>query len=459
MSSTYIVRGGDTLGQIFQQAHNDNKDLTWKEFLDANPTLKKNPNKIFVGDSINIPNPKKQSGSTSAEPKEGKCGNEFTFKPRGRNATFMQISCSVNSKKSPPLEADKMYVNEQEKLEDSQSGTVEITTNGKTTVLVEDLGVLKEKITKHKDIKIDLTMFDNDVLVPVQLPQFHSADNHATKQSNLESFGFTSGTAETGVIIEASVKNVIMNTVQNIEEVDWKIKRDIVYGILSSFQFDGVYLPATLAAKDLLTGAERKILKDAITGIMSGGWNGRFKVSSSKTGGQLITFMGWPGARGYLNMTNIKASNAKVGSLGLAVAAKGGSGKAYAKATGILGQGSKFNVLIVASAEVLEWLLSEDPMHNLSDLFIGMTTTLVKFAIAGVSGAILGAVVAASSTAGAVIFTVIAGALAIGVVLEWIDSSFGITQSLKDGWNEIEEKIRAKPSDYHASGVPNWLMH
>lgn len=26
-------------------------------------------------------------------------------------------------------------------------------------------------------------------------------------------------------------------------------------------------------------------------------------------------------------------------------------------------------------------------------------------------------------------------------------------------WNEIEKKLVAKPSDYHASGVPNWLLH
>ena len=474
MSSTYIVQSGDVLGKIFQQAHNDDKDLTWKEFLDANPTVKKNPDKIFIGDSINIPNVKKSSSSTSADPKEGKCGNEFTFHPRGKASSAIEVNCSVNGKKSPTLEADKTYINEQEKPEDSQSGTVEITINGKTTVLVEDLEVLKKKITKHKDIKIDITMFDNDVLIPAQLPEFRSLDNHVTmtpteiytsqsnKQNILESFGFTSETTETGVIIEASVKNAIMNTVQNIEEVDWKIQRDIVYGILSSFQFDGIYLPVTLATKDLLTGAERKILQDVITGLMSGEWNGKFKVSSAKTGGQLITFMGWSGARGYLNMTRIKASNAKIGSLGLAVAASGGSGKAYAEATGILGQGSKFNVLIVASAEVLEWLLSEDPMHNLSDLFIGMTTTLVKFAIAGVGGAAVAAAIVFFSTeiaAGIVVFIVIAGPVIIGIGLEWFDSSLGITQSLKDGWNKIEEKLVAKPSDYHASGVPNWLLH
>lgn len=476
MSSTYTVKGGDVLGKIFQQAHNDDKDLTWKEFLDANSALK-NPNEIFIGDKIVIPNSKKNVGSTSAEPKEGKCGNEFTFHPRGKVSTAIEVNCSVNGKKSPTLEADKTYINEQENSEDSQSGKVEVTINGKTTVLVEDLEVLKKKITKHKDIKIDITMFDKEVLIPAQLPEFRSPDNRVTmtseelyasqsnKQNILESFGLTSGTTETGVIIETSVENVTMNTVQNIEEVDWKIQRDVVYGILSSFQFDGVYLPAALATKDFLTGAEKKIFKDVIKGIMSGGWTGKFKVSSAKTGGQLITFMGWSGARGYLNMTRIKASNAKVGSLGLAVAASGGSGKAYAEATGILGQGSKFNVLIVASAEVLEWLLSGDPMHNLSDLFIGMTTTLVKFAIAGVGGAVAGAIVvgisifvAGAASAGVVVLTVIVGAVMIGAALEWIDSSLGITQSLKDGWNEIEEKLEAKPSDYHASGVPNWLL-
>ena len=64
----------------------------------------------------------------------------------------------------------------------------------------------------------------------------------------------------------------------------------------------------------------------------------------------------------------------------------------------------------------------------------------MKFAVAGVVAAVAGGII--FSTAGAIILTAIIGGVFIGVVLDWADNNWGITDSFKKGWNEnIEPKL------------------
>ena len=151
------------------------------------------------------------------------------------------------------------------------------------------------------------------------------------------------------------------------------------------------------------------------------------------------------------NMIRIKASYAKVGTLGIAVNAAAGEKAALAEATGVFGAGSKVNILFVLGFETTKWFLSEKPWQdNFSDLFIGLGTTTVKFAAAGVVATVIGGLIAGSAiaagtifaTAGAVTLVAIVGTIGIGILLDMADEHWGITQSLKDGWNKhVEPKL------------------
>ena len=140
-------------------------------------------------------------------------------------------------------------------------------------------------------------------------------------------------------------------------------------------------------------------------------------------------------------MPRIKASNAKVGTLGIAVGAAAGEKAALAEASGVFGAGSKVNILFVLGFETTKWFLSEDHWNNKSDLLVGLGTTTAKFAVAGVVAAVAGGIAATVFLAGAgvVILTVVVGGVVIGALLDWADNSLGITDSLKKGWNEHVE--------------------
>lgn len=417
---------------------------------------------------------------------EGKCGNEFTFHPRGKESSAVQVTCSVNGKKSPTLEADETYVNEQEKLEDSQSGNIEITVDGNSAIIIEDLEVLKKKITRHKDIKIDITMFDRDVLAPTQLLEFRSPANHVTMtpkelltsqivhqeyaqfaNSMLETFGIKD--EDQIVVMEAPSldgDNIVKKSVLDIEseDVSWEQKKKIVHDVLSTVRLDGTILPSALATGDLLSGTEKKIILDAIRGLKNNGWNGKFYVNINKAGNTEIIFKGWAHFRKHLNFTHILVTNAKVSALGASAELSKLSGKGFANAANPF-KSAPFGILVVGTLDVVEWYTSEKPWQdNYSDLFVALGIDTVKFGIATVSGIVIGAAVIAifgvSATVGLVIVSILVGGVAMSYGLEWIDSEFGVTQSAKDRVNEVEnyiEKNYEAPQEYR-SGVPSWLL-
>ena len=164
MSNIYTVKSGDTFYGLFLHAKKADKKLRYETFKKANSHIKSFKD-LQIGDRINIPKSKPKR-SVSAIPTEGKCGNKFTFNPRGKNALSLQVKCSVNGKSSPTLEAEETYTLEHNKLEESQQGSLDITINGKKTSIIKDLAPFKDKISKHKDIKVDVTVVDKDITVP-----------------------------------------------------------------------------------------------------------------------------------------------------------------------------------------------------------------------------------------------------------------------------------------------------
>jgi len=441
----------------------------------------------IVGDIINIPSSKKPAGSTSAEPKEGKCGNEFTYTPIGRNATTTSVSCAVNGKSSPSLEANKTYINEREKIEESQQGSVDITVDGKKVTAIDELAKYKKHITTHKDVKVAITLIDKEWLVPaIELHDFrtpnqqatttkeglkHSRQNGRNENSLLEFMGLKEENQI--VAMEAPSLNgekIAKKKVLDIEssEVTWEQKKKIVHDLLSTVRFDGFILPSALVAGDLLTGTEKAILVDAIRGLKNHGWNGKFYVNINKAGRMELVFKGWAHFRKHLNFTHILTTDTRVSALGAAAEVSKGSVKSLAGAANPF-KSAPFGILIVGSMDVVEWATAEDPYNTLSDLFSMLGVDLVKFGLASAGGAIAGAIaisaisaIAATATvsAGFVILSVLVGGVVVSYALERIDTAFGITQSAKDGLNALEKKIKDNyeaPQQYK-SDVPAWMM-
>jgi hypothetical protein len=244
------------------------------------------------------------------------------------------------------------------------------------------------------------------------------------------------------------------------DELTWEQKKKIIHDILSTVRFDGLMLPSALAMGDLLTGTEKAIIVDTIGGLKNRGWNGKFYVNINKAGRTELVFKGWAHFRKHLNFTHILTTDARVSALAAAAEVSKGSVKSLAGAANPF-KSAPFGILVVGLMDVTEWATSEDPYNNLSDLFAMLGVDLVKFGLASASGVFLGALaVGAGLSAGAVIITILGVGIGVSLLLEFIDSSLGITQSAKDGLNALEKKIEDNyeaPQEYR-SDVPAWLL-
>jgi len=138
--------------------------------------------------------PKANKGSVTAEPKEGKCGNEFIYMPLGKEAEKMQVKCKVNGKSSPALESEQLYVLERENIEESQQGSLEVNIDGENIALIKELSKYKDKINRHKDIKVNIITIDKSLLEPevinmdnktTIITNSFDVENVSTEDSNL----------------------------------------------------------------------------------------------------------------------------------------------------------------------------------------------------------------------------------------------------------------------------------
>jgi len=96
---------------------------------------------------------------------------------------------------------------------------------------------------------------------------------------------------------------------------------------------------------------------------------------------------------------------------------------------------------IVAAFEIAEWLTTDDPFNNWSDLWIGLGSGAIKAVIATAAGLAVGGLVivgsAAAAPAIAVIGIGIIAVVGISFGLEWLDRKYEITDRAKGYINEL----------------------
>lgn len=226
--------------------------------------------------------------------------------------------------------------------------------------------------------------------------------------------------------------------------------KKIANTIFGSIVFDGVLLPTVGEAQNALRANNRSFIFDAFRKLKVGKDKQdilRFYIKKSKTGANMIIFKGYSGLRSVLTGTRYGIDNMKVGmiasassvyaaatSVGLGAAAKTTASTA-GRSLGGIGFG------IVAAFEIAEWLTSDDPFNNWSDLWMGLGSGAVKAVVATAVGLAVGGMAIAFTAAAAPAIVVIGiGAFAvIGVSfgLEWLDTKFQITNRAKEYVNEL----------------------
>ncbi len=396
------------------------------------------------------------------------------------NDVFESVKMKVGNKSTPMLEPEQTHVLEKEKIEESQQGSLEITYNGKALPLVKDMSPFKEQIGQHKDVKVSILVMDKSYLTPaIEVPEFRNPDNDATMTPSELSSNTQGASASTLEVMGIKEERQIVamdapslqeeyiphKKVLDIEsdKLTFEQKKKIVHDLLASLRFDGLMLPSALAMGDLLTGTEKAIVADAIRGLKSHGWNGKFYVNVNKAGRTELVFKGWAGLRKHLNFTHILTTDARVSALGIAAEVSKGSGKALVASSNPF-KGAPFGITIVGFMDVTEWVTTENHNDNLSDLFAMLGVDAVKFGLASaLSVLVAGGLIfflPEIATAGVVIGTVLLGGVGASYILEMIDAKLGVTQAAKDGLNDVEKYIEEhyKAPQKYISDVPAWMM-
>ena len=226
--------------------------------------------------------------------------------------------------------------------------------------------------------------------------------------------------------------------------------KKIANTVFGSIAFDGVLLPTVGEAQNALKANNRSFIYDAFRKLKVGKDKQdilRFYIKKSKTGANMIVFKGYSGLRGFLTGTRYGIDNMKVGmiasassvyaaatSVGLGAAAKTTASTA-GKSLGGIGFG------IVAAFEIAEWLTSDDPFNNWSDLWIGLGSSAIKAVVATAAGLAIGAgiIFLSASAAPAIAVIAIGAVTVIGISfgLEALDSRFQITNRAKGYMNEL----------------------
>lgn len=223
----------------------------------------------------------------------------------------------------------------------------------------------------------------------------------------------------------------------------------IANSIFASLAFDGVALPSAAEAAVALQTNNRQFIMEAFKKLdIGGGKEGRlrFVVKKSKTGKTLINFKGFSGLRDFITASKYGAQHAKVSMIGSAASAASaaktaGIGSAVKTTAKTAVRGSGIGFALVAVFDIAEWITSDDPYNNWSDLWSALALDLGKTAIAAAVGIAAGAAVVALSTVALPVIAVVAvGTLfAVGAsfLLEWVDRKFEITASAQQYVNEL----------------------
>ena len=170
----------------------------------------------------------------------------------------------------------------------------------------------------------------------------------------------------------------------------------------------------------------------------------RFAVKKSKTGKMIITFKGWSGLRSFIDNTHYALDNAKVGMISAAAdisaAVDAGSysraelatAKTTAKSLG------GFGFALVATFEIAEFMLSDDPLNNWSDLYVSLGMSAVKTVLATAVGVVVGAIAVASGIGIIVVVAGIGAAILTSFALEYVDRRYNVTKKAQNIVNYLE---------------------
>ncbi len=214
--------------------------------------------------------------------------------------------------------------------------------------------------------------------------------------------------------------------------------------IFSSIMFDGVVLPTLGEAQNALKENNRGFIYDSLKKLKVGKEKKevlKFYIKKSKTGSNMIIFKGYSGLRSFLKGTRYGINNMKVGMIASAssvyiAASTAGVGAAVKTTASTAGKslgGIGFG--IVAYFEIAEWLTTDDPFNNWSDLWIGLGSSAIKGVVATAAGVVMGGLAIATMTAAAPAIAIVAiGAvtvIAVSFSLEFVDRKFAITDKAK----------------------------
>lgn len=226
--------------------------------------------------------------------------------------------------------------------------------------------------------------------------------------------------------------------------------RKIANTIFGSIAFDGIVLPTVGEVQNALKMNNRGFIYDALRKLKVGKDKQevlKFYIKKSKTGANMIVFKGYSGLRSFLTGTRYGIDNMKVGMIASAssvYAAASSAGLGAAAKTTVSTAGKSLGGIgfgIVAAFEIAEWLTTDDPFNNWSDLWIGLGSGAIKAVIATAAGLAVGGLLIAGSAAAAPAIAVIGigiiAVVGISFGLEWLDRKYEITDRAKGYINEL----------------------
>ena len=182
---------------------------------------------------------------------------------------------------------------------------------------------------------------------------------------------------------------------------EFEVMKNVTRTLLASLAFDGVALPTAVEMRTALKNNNRQFIFDALKRLKIGKDSKdilKFTVKKSKTGKTLIIFKGYSGLRSFLTATTYSTNNMKVGIVSTAADIKAASRAGGLSTAGLMTAKTAarglpgFGFALVATFDIAEFMLSDDPLNNWSDLYVSLGMSAVKTVLATAVGVTFGAI-------------------------------------------------------------------
>ncbi|MGP5552168.1 hypothetical protein [Psychrobacter celer] len=228
---------------------------------------------------------------------------------------------------------------------------------------------------------------------------------------------------------------------------EFEVMKNVTRTLLASLAFDGVALPTAVEMRTALKNNNRQFIFDALKRLKIGKDSKdilKFTIKKSKTGKTLIIFKGYSGLRSFLTATTYSTNNMKVGIVSTAADIKTASRAGGLSTAGLMTAKTAarglpgFGFALVATFDIAEFMLSDDPLNNWSDLYVTLGIDAVKTVIATAAGLIVGAIIVGSGIGIAVVAGGIAAAVLTSFALEAGDRKYNVTQKAQNMVNYLE---------------------